>query len=137
KLKECKICGRRFAQERLQKHEGACKTANKKRKIFDPVKMRLEGTEANQFHWKAEKKSTPSKPKKDWRKQHDEFRKTIQHAKKVGDIEKKGGDIRTVTPLPPAENPDYIQCPHCERRFNSTAAERHIPKCKDIKGRPL
>lgn len=39
-------------------------------------------------------------------------------------------------PPPPAENPEYIQCPHCERRFKPATAERHIPKCKDIKAKP-
>jgi hypothetical protein len=29
-----------------------------------------------------------------------------------------------------------IPCPHCHRRFNQKAAERHIPKCKDIKAKP-
>ena len=29
-----------------------------------------------------------------------------------------------------------VPCPHCNRRFNQKAAERHIPKCKDIKAKP-
>jgi hypothetical protein len=29
-----------------------------------------------------------------------------------------------------------IPCPHCNRRFNEKAAERHIPKCKDIRAKP-
>ena len=29
-----------------------------------------------------------------------------------------------------------VQCPHCSRRFNAQAAERHIPKCVDIKAKP-
>ena len=27
---------------------------------------------------------------------------------------------------------DYVQCPHCGRRFNEAAADRHIPKCASI-----
>lgn len=34
-------------------------------------------------------------------------------------------------PPPPTINPDYIQCPHCSRRFNKSAAERHINFCAD------
>lgn len=30
---------------------------------------------------------------------------------------------------------DLVPCPHCGRTFNETSAERHIPKCKDIKGK--
>lgn len=39
-------------------------------------------------------------------------------------------------PPPKSENRDYVQCPHCARRFNQTAAERHIPKCKDTVNKP-
>lgn len=28
-------------------------------------------------------------------------------------------------------NPDYVTCPHCTRRFNESAGERHIPICKE------
>lgn len=42
-------------------------------------------------------------------------------------------------PLPPhqpsAPDPDYVQCPYCERRFQESAAERHIPFCKEQKSR--
>lgn len=41
----------------------------------------------------------------------------------------KGGKLSDLPPPPPSTNPDYIQCPHCGRRFNEAAAERHIPKC--------
>lgn len=42
---------------------------------------------------------------------------------------KSGGKLSDLPPPPPSENPDYVQCPHCGRRFNQAAAERHIPKC--------
>jgi hypothetical protein len=29
-----------------------------------------------------------------------------------------------------------VQCPHCERRFNEKAAERHIPVCTSIRSKP-
>lgn len=41
----------------------------------------------------------------------------------------KGGRLSDLPPPPPSYNPDYVQCPHCGRRFNESAAERHIPKC--------
>lgn len=28
-------------------------------------------------------------------------------------------------------NLDYIQCPYCQRRFNESAADRHINFCKE------
>lgn len=42
------------------------------------------------------------------------------------------GKLSDLPPPPPSENPDYIQCPHCNRRFNQAAAERHIPKCANF-----
>lgn len=49
-LDECKHCGRRFASDRLQKHESICgKTAQKKRKVFDATKHRVQGTEMEQY----------------------------------------------------------------------------------------
>lgn len=64
-------------------------------------------------------------PKVDWRTQHENFVKAIRYAKGVSN-----------EPPPPTENPDYVQCPRCERKFNPATAERHIPKCKDIKAKP-
>ena len=34
-------------------------------------------------------------------------------------------------PRPSQPNPDYVQCPHCERRFEEFSAERHVPFCKE------
>jgi hypothetical protein len=41
-----------------------------------------------------------------------------------------------LAPPPRSQNADYIECPHCLRRFNQTAGERHIPKCKDTVNKP-
>lgn len=65
-------------------------------------------------------------PKKaDWRVQHKNFIQAIQYAKGSSD-----------EPPPAMENPHYVACPYCERKFNPETAERHIPRCKDIKARP-
>lgn len=49
-LASCKICSRNFAPDRVKAHEEICaKTAKKKRKVFDPVKQRLKGTEAEPY----------------------------------------------------------------------------------------
>lgn len=46
----CKICGRLFLPDRIPVHEKICsKSKVKKRKPFDPVKHRLEGTEAEGY----------------------------------------------------------------------------------------
>ena len=38
-------------------------------------------------------------------------------------------------PQPSAPNPDYVQCPYCQRRFQEAAAERHSPFCKEQSSR--
>ena len=60
----------------------------------------------------------------------------IRYAKLAGQIEKVGGNLADLPPPPVSSNPDYIQCPHCSRKFNATAGERHIPKCKDTVNKP-
>ncbi|KAK4292142.1 hypothetical protein Pmani_035071 [Petrolisthes manimaculis] len=120
----CKICGRNFNEDRLEKHQTICsKNANKakKRKVFDPVKMRTKGTESEKFVKKGlHLKPTPKPKKKDWRKQHEDFIATIRAAKTGGEP-------------PPTDNSDYVECPHCGRKFSESVADRHIPKCASIK----
>ncbi|KAJ8963135.1 hypothetical protein NQ318_018600 [Aromia moschata] len=49
-LAECGYCGRRFAADRLQKHEDICsKTGKKKRKVYDATKHRVAGTELETY----------------------------------------------------------------------------------------
>jgi zinc-finger of a C2HC-type len=133
----CQFCSRNFNEDRLQKHEEICKkTKQKKRRVFDAVKARVEGTEAEQYVKKASKSKKPaaaaveSKAKSgNWRKKHEEFIAAIRAAKEVQAHLARGGKLSDLPPPPPSENPDYVQCPHCQRRFNESAASRHIPKC--------
>lgn len=39
--------------------------------------------------------------------------------------------VWTMTQVVPFLWPDYIQCPHCSRRFNEAAAQRHIKFCEE------
>ena len=50
-LRPCQVCGRKFAEDRIEKHRKACeKSKNKKpRKVFDTTKMRTQGTEVAQY----------------------------------------------------------------------------------------
>lgn len=75
------------------------------------------------------KASASSTKAGNWRKKHEEFIAAIRAAKMAQAHIAKGGKLSDLPPPPPSSNPDYIQCPHCNRRFNETAAERHIPKC--------
>ena len=51
-LAACRMCGRNFADDRIEKHEEICsKTAEKakKRKVFDMTKARVKGTDAAKY----------------------------------------------------------------------------------------
>lgn len=71
--------------------------------------------------------------KPDWRKKHESFIEAIRAAKKVQKHLNAGGKLSDLPPPPPSDTSDYIQCPHCKRRFSPGAADRHIPKCANIK----
>ena len=66
----------------------------------------------------------------------EEFINAIRDAKKVQQHIKRGGKASDLPPPPPSENPDYVLCRFCQRRFAPTVAERHIPKCQNTVNRP-
>ncbi|XP_037088912.1 zinc finger C2HC domain-containing protein 1C-like isoform X2 [Pollicipes pollicipes] len=134
-LAQCPICTRAFAKDRLEKHKTICEKSNKKkRKVFDPIKMRVKGTESEQYIKKIKSGANDDKsPKKaDWRKQHEEFVANIRAAKQAQAHLDAGGKLEDLPPPPPSDTSDYVECPHCGRRFNEAAADRHIPKCSSI-----
>uniref|UniRef100_A0A670Y2C0 Zinc finger C2HC-type containing 1B n=1 Tax=Pseudonaja textilis TaxID=8673 RepID=A0A670Y2C0_PSETE len=107
------------------RHNPICKRIfNKKRKPFNSLKQRLQGTDIPTV-----KKKPPTKKKSNWRQQHEDFISAIRAAKLATRAMKEGRPLPP--PPPPSINPDYIQCPYCMRRFNQTAAERHINFCKE------
>ncbi|XP_018429838.1 PREDICTED: zinc finger C2HC domain-containing protein 1C [Nanorana parkeri] len=138
-LVPCQLCGRSFMVHRLEKHTQVCqKMMNSKRKVFDSSKARAKGTDLEQFlHTKGKLKDPPPQVKRSsWRQKHESFMRTIRQARLVQDVVSRGGKASDVPPPPPEENPDYITCPHCNRRFAPPATERHIPKCETIKCKP-
>ncbi|XP_074091799.1 zinc finger C2HC domain-containing protein 1C [Macrotis lagotis] len=138
-LGECSHCGRKFLLLRLEKHTNVCsKAQGSKRKVFDSSKARAKGTELEQYlTWKGPTLAKPDPPKKsNWRQKHESFIRILRQAREVQQVIARGGNPSDLPPMPPAENPDYIQCPHCSRHFAPKVADRHIPKCKTIKNRP-
>ncbi|XP_049656332.1 zinc finger C2HC domain-containing protein 1B [Accipiter gentilis] len=128
-LAPCTTCGRRFAQDVLLRHGPICKKVfNKKRKPFSSLKQRLQGTEITTVKKQPPQKKQPGK-KSNWRQHHEDFINAIQSAKQVTKALKEGHPLPP--PPPPSINPDYIQCPHCSRRFNEAAAQRHMKFCEE------
>ncbi|NXA50391.1 ZC21C protein, partial [Nothocercus julius] len=138
-LGRCSFCGRKFLCTRLEKHTNICsKSQGSKRKVFDSSKARARGTELEQYRqWKSSESPQDEPPRRsNWRQKHESFIQTLRQARRVQHVLSKGGKVSELPPLPPVENPDYVSCPYCSRRFAPKVAERHIPKCKTIKHRP-
>ena len=57
------------------------------------------------------------------------------YARRCAEAEASGMDTSSITPPPPADTSHLVPCPHCNRKFNDSAAEKHIPRCKEIKER--
>ncbi|WAR16427.1 ZC21A-like protein, partial [Mya arenaria] len=127
-LRPCRTCGRTFVPESLKKHEASCKNVQKKRKPFDASKQRAtEDLSLKQIKQAQKKNVAP--PKSNWRSQHQEFISNIRAAKGAQVAMERGDPLPP--PPPPSLNPDYVTCPHCARRFNEKAAERHISFCQE------
>ena len=128
-LANCSICDRRFNIDRLAKHESVCRkqqaseAKRQKRIAAKQAKLPQPGSQksANTDAWKAK---------------HNEFQSAIQYAKKLAAMQKAGKSLANLPPPPRSENPDYVQCPHCSRRFNQQAADRHIPACANTINKP-
>ncbi|KAG7259621.1 hypothetical protein CRUP_024551 [Coryphaenoides rupestris] len=128
-LTACKICGRSFFPKVLKKHMLVCqKIAAKKRKTFDSSRQRAEGTDISTLK-PVKPKAVPPKKPSNWRRKHEDFIATIRAAKGITQVIKDGGPLPP--PPPPSYDPDYIQCPCCQRRFSENAAERHIKFCRE------
>ncbi|XP_034238460.1 protein transport protein sec31-like [Thrips palmi] len=130
-LVSCPVCSRRFLPDRVAKHQEICnRSTHKKRKVFDPVAARVKGTEAESYVRRAKNAPEPKALKNsNWRRKHEDFIQTIRAAKQVQSHIASGGKLSDLPPPPPSDYSDYVPCPHCGRKFNQTAADRHIPKC--------
>ncbi|XP_040288150.1 zinc finger C2HC domain-containing protein 1A isoform X1 [Bufo bufo] len=128
-LSPAKSAERTFLPNALKKHLPACqKTLSKKRKVFDSSRQRAEGTDISTIK-PIKQRLEPPKKQSNWRRKHEDFIATIRAAKGLTQILKEGGELPP--PPPPSYDPDYVQCPYCQRRFNENAADRHIGFCKE------
>ncbi|GCC42512.1 hypothetical protein chiPu_0026559, partial [Chiloscyllium punctatum] len=58
------------------------------------------------------------------------------HAAQQAELEIYRGKKQAIAAASPSVNSDYVQCPHCSRRFEPNVAQSHIPKCKTLRSRP-
>lgn len=148
----CPCCGRSFAADRVEKHVKVCAAAAKKtRKVFDSRHARL-GEYEEEMRSVARNRPRPSAPPParsapggggegklpKWKAQSSALRQAMEYNRKMAEAKKNGIALSSLPPPPAtsAEADDRIECPHCQRKFNAKAAERHIPKCSEIRAKP-
>merc|ERR1712039_443510 len=123
------------------------RSQKKTRKVFDSRHARL-GEYEEEMHGmqrvakaapppSAAAAKTPGKLPK-WKAQSSALRQAMDYNKKMAQAKKDGISLASLPPPPAtlAEADDRIECPHCSRKFNAKAAERHIPKCSEIRAKP-
>jgi hypothetical protein len=124
--------------DRLDKHEAACEKASRPRPAYDMRRKMFPHQEYDNIRSNSTCKRKEFKiihPVTRWQKQHMDVLNNISFARKLDNLERAGLDISMLRP-PPKLHEEYIQCPHCYRKYAPIAAERHIPKCKDIVHKP-
>lgn len=141
---ECKYCGRKFAIDRIDKHEQICaKTSQKKKKPFDARKMRIKGSEAEQFIHKMDDDNPPPNKSKNgvpkYKLEHEKLISNLRAARQFTEYENNKASGKPVGPPPalpsyPEEDDDREPCPYCGRKFAPEAAKRHIPVCQRMSG---
>ncbi|XP_063255081.1 zinc finger C2HC domain-containing protein 1C isoform X6 [Prinia subflava] len=83
-----------------------------------------------------QKRSKTPPRRNNWKAKHEALIRIMSQARQAQQTLTKGRKVSDLPPLPPIENPDYVACTYCGRKFAPQVAERHIPKCKNIKNRP-
>ncbi|XP_056332325.1 zinc finger C2HC domain-containing protein 1C [Danio aesculapii] len=123
----CSVCQRCFAPERLETHMRVCEKKRPQRKVFDMSKYRARGTELEEFMKTNSRSRTPERKKNTWRQKHEAFIQTMRQGRSS-----TSQQPNSISGL----HSEYITCPHCGRKFAQGPAERHVPKCQNIKSRP-
>ncbi|XP_061522277.1 zinc finger C2HC domain-containing protein 1A [Phycodurus eques] len=128
-LSQCNTCKRMFFLKVLERHSKICqKSTSKRRKVFDSSRQRAAGTDIPTLKPLKPKAEPPRKPS-NWRKKREDLISALHASRASMRAMKKGAPLPP--PPPPSYDPDLIQCPYCQRRFNENSAEGHIKFCQD------
>jgi len=147
-LFSCDMCNKTFNAKALKVHKRICqKVFQTKRKVFkvEVVDKELQPKKGKKGKKGKGKKGKKGKGKKGkggekkkeeipkWKRDRDQLRAAMKMSRKIMRAQARGEDITKIKfEATPQEYDDRVQCPYCERKFNQTAADRHIPKCKDM-----
>lgn len=126
-LVQCTMgCGRKFNANSIKKHMKICKKVfQSKRKVFDSSKTRTNGVVEKVKAGKGTNNSSKgnSQNKKNmWKKQSEAFRAMLKQSRN----EPMTQQDRNVF----EEAQNLVLCNWCGRKFNDSAAQKHIPFCE-------
>ncbi|CAE8656346.1 unnamed protein product, partial [Polarella glacialis] len=93
---------------------------------FVPAKKYEKLTQERHDKLAKEKTQIPNQGK--WRRDHEDF----VNACRAG----RGEDVPSPVRTSNGYNNGKVNCPHCDRQFDKTAADRHIPICANVRNRP-
>ena len=112
----------------LKRHIAKNLCKKRPRKVFK-VKIIDEPLPKN----KTSSSAAPSiKKESKWREERARLQEAIKAGKQIDAAVKAGVPLSKLPPAPISNIPDNrTECPYCNRKFSSNAAERHIPYCKD------
>ena len=132
-LEPCPHCGRKFKPDVLARHV-AKQVCQKKRKVYNVKRVteKVKTSKSQQRKYQAAKEAKQSK----WRKDRDALRQAMKQGRMVSKAIKEGRDLSTLPAAAAPVHDDRVPCPHCGRKFNADVADRHIPRCKNIKAKP-
>ncbi|CDW81789.1 UNKNOWN [Stylonychia lemnae] len=145
-LEECPTCNRKFNEKAYEKHVKICQDVFvKKRKAFDMKEKRIVCDDQVELVKKSEKQEKLQNQKKQnpkakaqdqpisgtgakmpkWKMMSLQFRQAIGSSNPSDEYSSAINSAAAQT----YEDPSIKQCPGCQRKFNETAAARHIPIC--------
>lgn len=107
----CEHCGRKFNSKALDKHVKICQ------KVFSKLDKKKEDDDKQNS---AKEQQSKKDDKNKWKMQSNQLRIAMKVARND-----KGFENAVV----PDVQTDLVECPHCNRTFNETAAAKHIPFC--------
>jgi hypothetical protein len=136
--RQCPTCSRKFNPQPYEKHVKVCaKVFLQRRTAFDTSKQRAEGTELAevQRHARAPEKKKKkaaggggggeaASKKAKWKAESEMFRAAMRAGRASSSSAPPSHE-------PSAPDPSLVPCPACGRTFSESAAERHIPQCRD------
>ena len=129
-LRPCRVCGRKFNPDSINKHEAHCKQVfQKKRKELNTQEQRMVDNQQKKLMKRGElieqkiKEQEKNQKIPKWKAESMALRAGLKLNRN------EALDPREAAMIQQAQNDAGVKCPHCGRKFNENAGSRHIKFC--------